>query len=445
MVFSPDGRFLAASTDTRKILIWNLPTSSNEAAAEPVQIPSPLITLPVSRSHVELRFSSDSRQLRSCIHSRIRSWETPLQLNPNKRLRWSSGGVIGGSFNSDGTRAALRARPETFNMAMRLLNWDVETDREIWHFEDPRGTRAFANPVFSPNGRIIVVPSRKARTSRRERPTVFHDELHVLDAQTGQVIRTYKPEGAYNIDSMVFNPAGTDVAVFVTRRRPSGERISCHVVLWNTTTGEESLEIDIKERNPQLVGFSRDGKEILVGQRAGGGLLVLDAATGVRRRIIAPEGTILNRVGKWSLSPDGTTLAVLGVKGRYNEIAVEFYDATTGEPGLRIPVHTEYPPTAIRWSPDGSRLALVSSQWTSTDVSMWDTSTGRLLVTLKRKGLAGGNDRSLRFSPDNNRLLHIANDNRVDSGGWDNPVTHPIHIWDGTPLAETVGTKLKLR
>ena len=51
---------------------------------------------------------------------------------------------------------------------------------------------------------------------------------------------------------------------------------------------------------------------------------MLDAATGVRRRIIAPEGTVLNQIGKWSLSPDGTTLAVLGVKDRYNEIAVEF-------------------------------------------------------------------------------------------------------------------------
>jgi len=235
---------------------------------------------------------------------------------------------------------------------------------------------------------------------------------------------------------MVFNPAGTHVAVFVTRRRPSGERISCHVVLWNLATGEESLAIDIKEINPQLVGFSHDGKELMVGQRAGGGLLLLDATTGVRRRIIAPEGTTLNRFGKWSLSPDGTTLAVLGVNGRYNETAVEFYDASTGEPGLRIPVHTEYPPTAMRWSPDGSRLALVSSLWTSTGVSIWDSRTGRLLVTLNRKGLAGRNARSLRFSPDNNRLLHIANDNRVDRGGFENPSTHPIHTWDATPLAK---------
>jgi serine/threonine protein kinase/WD40 repeat protein len=96
VVFSPDGRLLAAPTDTRKVLIWSLPTASNKDAAEPVHIPSPLFTLPVPRSHVELRFSADSRRLHSCIHSRIKSWEIPVRLSANKRHLWSSGAVRGG-------------------------------------------------------------------------------------------------------------------------------------------------------------------------------------------------------------------------------------------------------------------------------------------------------------------------------------------------------------
>ncbi len=89
----------------------------------------------------------------------------------------------------------------------------------------------------------------------------------------------------------------------------------------------------------------------------------------------------------------------------------------------------------MTWTSDSRRLALVSAQWVSTDVTLWDTETGRLVLTLSRKGLMGQNQRSLRFSPDNHRLLHIADDNRIEGGeAWDNPSTHPIHIWDGTPL-----------
>lgn len=79
----------------------------------------------------------------------------------------------------------------------------------------------------------------------------------------------------------------------------------------------------------------------------------------------------------------------------------------------------------------------MSSQPMSTDISIWDTVTGRLVLTLNRKGLAGRNARSLRFSPDNHRLLHIAADNRIERGDCDNPSMHPIHIQDATPLAES--------
>lgn len=172
-----------------------------------------------------------------------------------------------------------------------------------------------------------------------------------------------------------------------------------------------------------------------MGLRGSGGLLVLDAATGVRRRIIASDGTALNDFGKWSLSPDGGTLAALGLQHDYHDIAMQLFDATTREARMRIPVETEHPPLAMAWSSDGQRLALVSSSWLSIVVTIWDASTGRLLLTLKRKGLLRGKERAIRFSPDNHRLLHIA-DNQIELGALENPSLHPIHIWDATPLQD---------
>ncbi len=433
--FSPDGRLLATSKDTRSISLWNLQNPSDSDALEPTLITSPLFTLPVFRPSAELRFSSDSRQLRSCILSRVTSWNIPSELKAGERAPWSHGGVLGGSFNKEASRALLRADPLAFDHQVALLlNWDIDMDRELWRYRDPREDRAFGNPIFSTDDRYIVVPSCKARKNRAEKSAANHDELLVLDGKTGGFLRTLKPQRASNVDNMVFAPEHPHVAAIVTRRA-DGKPVSFEVVQWNVESGEEVFAAVIEDENPNLVGFSSNGEELMVAQRGSGGVLVLDASTGVRRRIIAPERTVLNQFGKWSLSPDGRTLAVLGLAGHYNDIAVTLYDAKTGELGLRIPVDSEYPPLAMTWTSDSRRLALVSAQWVSTDVTLWDTETGRLVLTLSRKGLMGQNQRSLRFSPDNHRLLHIADDNRIERGeAWDNPSTHPIHIWDGTPL-----------
>jgi hypothetical protein len=47
----------------------------------------------------------------------------------------------------------------------------------------------------------------------------------------------------------------------------------------------------------------------------------------------------------------------------------------------------------MSWGVDGSRLALVSLQQMSADISIWETVTGRLVLTSNRKGLAGRNAR----------------------------------------------------
>ena len=155
----------------------------------------------------------------------------------------------------------------------------------------------------------------------------------------------------------------------------------------------------------------------------------------VPSRIIAPEGTELNRsAGSWSLSPGGQTLGVLGLLGRENEVAVAFYDSVTGKPGLQIPVDSEYPPIAMRWSRDGSRIALISANWVDSVVTLWDTETGRLVLTLNREGLVDSNPHSINFSPNNHLLIQVV-DNRTKPGYGEDAAQHPIQIWNAAPLA----------
>lgn len=469
VLFSPDGRLLAASTraskvgSTRasKVLIWNL----DDAPQAPEKAIPPLFTLRVPSPAEHLRFSGDSKQLRCCILRRIWTWNIPDRLAAGKPRSWSNGAILGGSFNRDGTRAVLRAEPAAgFNdprssatsdsapqQAFAVLAWDVEADREIWRRQAP-DDRAFAMPVLGPDSRYVVVPSENRRLSPGEgRPGVFSTQLHVLDGHTGHEIRVFRPTGASDIDNMVFTPDGRHVAVLVTRR-PKDDDLdwsqipaSFQVVLWNVVTGEEVFAVKIDDDHPNLCGFTPDGKELMVGLQASRGLLVLDAATGASRRIIAPKGTALQESGKWSLSPDRKTLALVGSQDHSQDITVTLFAAKTGALLRRIPVDTRFSPLGICWSPDSRRIALVSEHYMRNavfnnrlagKVTIWDVDTGRLLLALNREGLATGHSRAIRFSPDNHRLLHIAADNRFERGKTYSYL-HPIHIWDATPLPTT--------
>jgi WD40 repeat protein len=446
-VVSPSGRFLATSTSDHQVLIWDLGGMTDDGKPKAEKPKLPPIRLRVPEAYSGLRFSSDSKELRTCIHNRVLSWKLPTGPTSRFKRNWSQGvvnGVFsGGSFNSDGTRAVFLSKSPELEPVRRLLAWDVEANRELWRYEE-QADGVYGAPVFGPKGRYIAARLFKAHIDANQRLTTVDSKLLVLDGDTGQNIRTFAPEreDAWGIDirSPLFNPAGTHIAALIDYRYPD-KPDRFEVVLWDIRTGEQVFAVNIDDASPNLNFFSHDGRELMIGQGATGGLLVLDARTGAKRRIIAPEGTALIKSGHWSLSPDGSTLAALGLQDQEREIAVAFFDAVTGKPGLTIPLVTEQEPWVMTWSPDGRRLALGSGRRPQhyPEVTIWDTDTGRLLLTLTYDHYAqiGRNDSALRFSSDGYRLMHITSDNRLFIGNSDQPLTlHPIQIWDATPLVE---------
>jgi len=443
---SPDGRLLAGHTIANRILVWGLRDSSDNHASRPKPDKRSPLAFRVQRGPKKLHFSSDSRTLHSGVVGDVETFKLPRQWSSRKQRPWAEGAIMGGSFNHDGTRAVLRAEPHWHpvdgDVVTLLLNWDVETDQEVWRYRHPQGNRAFGFPVYSADGRYVAVETRDAEAVSRTSPKAYHDEILILAAATGKVLQTLKTHDAFDINSIAFNPAGTHAGARVTRMPGEGfdRTQEHHVVVWSVATGEETLNVKIEDRAPRFEGFSHDGEELLIARTAKGGLLVLNAATGVQRRIIAPA---INTTLTCSLSPDGKTVAVCGYQRPSGNTIVAIHDLTTGE--LKSRIRGIFRSGTVEWSSDGRRLAVTSKATEgpllpverNADISIWDPSTGRPVLHHLKGRRSWSMPGTLRFSRDSHRLLQIAKDNRVERGLSGRLLEHPIQIWDATPLAES--------
>ena len=202
--------------------------------------------------------------------------------------------------------------------------------------------------------------------------------VRVIPYSTPFVLSIGSPESRLYGHEWLRVGEGDSAALVVRGQTP--EQATSHVVVWGLAGGEKVIDVDLTESStqrigfplpdgwstPQLVGFSPHGDELVVADREAG-VTFYDADSGESRRNLAPEGTTLNNVGAWSLSPDGRQLAVFGLQDRENEVAAALYDATTGQRRVRLPTHTKYPPIAVQWNHDRSRIALKSGRHEQSD------------------------------------------------------------------------------
>jgi eukaryotic-like serine/threonine-protein kinase len=135
------------------------------------------------------------------------------------------------------------------------------------------------------------------------------------------------------------------------------------------------------------------------------GVAVWDARTGRKLHTfpapVLSGGPVLVSHGRVAYSPDGKRLAV----GGQGELAL-LCDATTGRPLLTLgPARIAgVGPQALAFSPDGARLAASRSD----GVRVWDTTAGRLLLTLPGAAAA-----VLAYSPDGKQLATCGADRTI--------------------------------
>jgi len=202
---------------------------------------------------------------------------------------------------------------------------------------------------------------------------------------------------AWDVRALAWSPDGRLLA--------SGS-VDGSVRIWEATSGKCVAKYQGTD-NVQSLAFSPDGHLLAVGFWAAR-LLVLEPATGVQRG--TREGVNVNQLC-WS--PDGALLATVGGEGK-----VVLWNAESLRPvgELPVPDRKADDPKGLRtvaWSPDGKRLAVLST--TEPVVRVYDADRGGLVCTLKGHETAVDD---VLWCADGQRLITCGRDDTV-------------RLWDG--------------
>lgn len=193
--------------------------------------------------------------------------------------------------------------------------------------------------------------------------------------------------------------------------------ISGRVNLWRVPSGGGwPVQILVSEERTSLGRPSPDGRWLLFSRGVGGGekdnIFRIPASGGTAWNLTNTTG-----VGNWSAqwSPDSAEIAYCSERDQAGLYQVYAVAADGGASRLRVAAGDGGSITAIRWSPDGTKLALLRTQdYLHTGISVWDRATGteEVLVPLD-------DDTHTTFaawSPDGTQLLVTSNrGNRYDN------------------------------
>ena len=240
------------------------------------------------------------------------------------RLHWASKGNLGAiyGFMPDGkTVLGVPGQGKVLGgqSPSHLVQWDLETDREIRRLPD-RGGWQF---VVAPDGKSCFSGAPLYRVMR-------------WDTATGKEIRLVKASD-YPARMFAFSPDQKYIATLDWGPFYG----NYHLHIWDRATGKHVKYVYLGlGRNTELLSFTPDSKKLLCGGNQE--VLAFDTATWTETR------HSLLAYGPCELSPDGKTVAVTGG-------AVQLWDWTTGK---RLGTLDGGGPVAF--SPDGKRLACVA-------------------------------------------------------------------------------------
>lgn len=401
VAMSPDGNLLASGGDSPVVEVWNRATGRT------------LFTLPHQRRVVVPRFSPDGKWLASADGgATVQLWNVATGKSSHTLEHKNS--VRCFAFSPDGQQLASAGN----DGILRL--WDVTTAQTVRTFQVP-GLGAVHTLMFSPDGKSLAVAEGAM--------------VRLFDLGSGQTIRTFRgpsrcfafsPDGKSMASASDETVRSWDVATgqllhIYTGHQTSVNRVAfstdgCFlasashdrtVKVWYFVTGQPFLTLRGHLEPVTDVAYSPDGKQIVTAS--------LDRTVRFWNAKRDPEALVLSSpspagFSAVKFSPDGRRLAASSWSGQIQR--VQIWDPATGQELLTFPV----PPMvrSIAFSPNGQRLA--SGYDGDGTVTLWEAATGREILSLK------GHTRSVyrvAFSPDGQRLA---------SASWD----HTVRFWDTT-------------
>ena len=349
IAFSPDGQILGVSSAVG-LWLYDVADPANYSL--------------IDRGAQAVAFSPDGTTVAAGHGGEISLWDlaTLTQAGNIPARRW----VKYMSFSPDGGR---------------LVHGSAGPGMDVWDFATGHTTtfEGHTSPgtsaAFSPDGRLLA--------SAEEDGTI-----RLWDAATGVQLEVLEGHGEH-VGSVSFSSDGTTLA---------SASSDGTVGLWDVATGARIGSLVGHESSVVCVAFAPQGN-LLASGGWNGTLRVWDTSS---QRSVVPLSGHEGRVIAVAFSPDGRTLASASEEG-----TIGLWDLATGHATI-ISGHTDFI-DAMAFSPDGSMLATDSQAWDGR-ILMWDTETGREIVTLASPTSV---IRNIAFSPDGKTLAVTSQDKKV--------------------------------
>jgi serine/threonine protein kinase/formylmethanofuran dehydrogenase subunit E len=232
VVFSPDGKTLAAGDINGRTSLLNLATLTVASA----------FTDPGSSGVESVAFSPDGTTLAAGdLNGRTYLWNVATGKLAATLTDPGSKGVKSVAFSRDGTTLAAG----DFNG--RTYLWNVATGKLAATLTDP-GSQGVDAVAFSRDGMTLAAGDSDGRT-------------YLWDVATKTLTATLTDPGSKGVDAVAFSPDGTTLAAGDDNGR---------TYLWNVATGKLAVTLTAPgSLNIYAVAFSLDGKTLATGDGSG--------------------------------------------------------------------------------------------------------------------------------------------------------------------------------
>lgn len=452
LALSPDGSTLAFGQQERGVELWNVASG---------ELRQPLTTTNAVRSLV---YSPDGKHLAAIIRAR-----PPLlfDLSSPDRARVVAGHdmeVWGADFSPDGTVLATTSSDQTLRLwnaatleSQSVLRghehevWCVAfspdgktlatggKDRKVmlWSVQAPPTDRSIPNqggikPFFSPDGlQLVAVGTPTARASSAVWNVGDNSLAHTVP---GRRTMGFTPDGKQlvrwgrdvrSLELVPFDSTNlTRVALEGFDEKSKGLQYQGfspdwrtffamdelgRVAIWEVATGNVLRGLQGPPPPVSTGALSPGGRYLALAARQESAVRLFDCRTGRELRLEGHKDSVRGL----AFSPDGNLLASGSLDG-----TIRLWDSGTGEAIAELPGHMEET-SDVAFSPDGRTLASVNVQLS---VKLWHIATRRELISWRFPEAGDW----VRFSPDG-RFLAVTTR------------TNSIHLFEA-PKLEAVGS-----